>query len=107
MYSNYTNNQPPVQIEVKPIKNEYIPLKTTDVQHKTNKAFIEGMTDNNNIIQYIINEQRTEPQKCLQQEQQKESQLILKDDITTRLFIGGISVIGLIAFFNLLYKPVK
>jgi hypothetical protein len=53
---------------------------------------IEGMQDYNNAI---FNDENNNIKK--------NTNITLNDDISTRLFIGGISAIGLIALYKLMY----
>jgi hypothetical protein len=39
--------------------------------------------------------------------QQQQPEIILKNDITTRIFIGGISIITIYIAYKLLYKNIK
>ena len=39
--------------------------------------------------------------------QQQQPEIILKNDITTRIFIGGISIITIYIAYKLLYKSIK
>jgi hypothetical protein len=106
MYSNYTSSDSfvvPIQIEIKN-KEEYIPLKKTDIQHKSNNGFIEGMNDG--VLQFVVNNGSLHPYSVQPANEHSQLLLLLKDDFTTRLFIGGISIIGLFTVFHLLYKRV-
>ena len=90
-------------IMIDKIDNIYIPLKETEnICQNGYISSIEGMRDFN-IKEFNIIKQNSDVSYI---NANKKTHLIveLNDNIMTRLFIGGISAVGVIAIYNLLYK---
>ncbi len=100
-FESSKNNIQPVTIH--PINNVYVPLKDNETTSNTSQLKIvtnEGMRDfdikdfvkvNQKVDQTILNKLKI-------------NNLILKDNIFSRVFIGGFSICGIYILYNLLYK---
>jgi hypothetical protein len=95
-----SNDAPSASIAIKKIDTVFVPLKETDKHEESwHISSIEGMED----IQFqnfthIRQREGTVPHHSAIQT------IVLNDNIMTRLFVGGISAIGIFAVYNLLYK---
>ena len=100
IFSTTTNNLEPVNLEN--INGIYVPLKQTD--NTVNGGYkienIEGMRDFD-IKKFINIHQKTNQ---ITINELKTHDLILNDNIFSRVFIGGISFFGLYVLYNFLYK---
>lgn len=97
VFSTTSTNLKPVNLEN--INGIYVPLKQTS--DTTNGSYkIEGMRDFD--IQNFINIHQKNDQRTINE--LKDRDLILNDNIFSRVFIGGISFFGLYVLYNFLYK---
>jgi len=86
-----TNN-----IDIKNINGVYVPLKKEDNEEETidiNNFF--KLNQNNDLAVNNTNDQFN-PTNI--------QTLILNDNLSSRFFIGGISIVGIYILYNLLYK---
>jgi len=103
MYSVSNFSTKPNESKLEPISLEningiYVPLKQKDNNADGYKIEnIEGMRDFN--IQNFININQKIDKKVL-----NERDLVLNDNIFSRVFVGGISFLGLYSLYILLYK---
>jgi len=104
VFSSKSDNSNLGTINLENIDGVYVPLKQTD---NTNDGYkidnIEGMRDfdikkfiniNQRIDQSIIDSMNTQ-------------NLVLNDNIFSRVFVGGISLFGLYVLYGILYKTNK
>lgn len=93
-------NLEPVSLEN--IKGIYVPLKKTENTSKIGYKIenIEGMRDFD--IKNFMNIHQNIDQKTINELKTRE--LVLNDNIFSRVFIGGISFFGLYVLYNFLYK---
>lgn len=98
VFPSSTNKLEKNAINIKEINGMYVPLK----KKENNQKYTEGMSeiDINNFIK--INPKNTD--EYLELNYSKgEQDLILNDNIATRVFIGGISVFGVYILYKLLH----
>jgi hypothetical protein len=98
VFTSSTNKSEKNAINIKAVNGIYVPLKKNENKQK----YTEGMSeiDINNFIK--INQENEDKYLGLNYIK-GEQQLILNDNITTRVFIGGISVFGVYILYKLLY----
>jgi hypothetical protein len=83
-------------VDIKRIDDVYVPLKETETDAQRGYiSSIEGMKTIDFTDFKEIRQKSNLPLKTA---------LIVNDNIMTRLFIGGISAIGLVALYKLLYR---
>jgi len=98
VFTSSTNNLEKNAINIKAVNGIYVPLKNNENKQK----YTEGLSeiDINNFIK--INQKDNDNNLGLNYIK-GEQHLILNDNITTRVFIGGISVFGIYILYKLLY----
>jgi len=93
-------------VNIEKIDSVFVPLKESDRLATNCKiGIIEGMRDFN--IQHFTKINQTNDKLFMEQiknQEIKNQQLIMNDNIFTRVFVGGISIFGLYVLYNFLYK---
>jgi len=99
--SSTTTNKPELgTVKLENINGIYVPLKQTDSNNGYKIENIEGMRDFD--IKSFMNINQKIDQKTINE--LTDRNLILNDNIFSRIFIGGISFFGLYVLYNFLYK---
>lgn len=85
------------------IKNAYTPLKKTDKPVENVKI---DLNDFNSLKQFFLKKDKKENFEVMNitQLEQTPFQIKINDNVTTRIFIGGVSLMAIYVLHNLLYK---
>jgi len=103
-FSTKTNDSNLELVDLKNINGIYVPLKqTNNTADGYNIGNIEGMRDFD--IKNFLNINQKVDQKIL--DELNGQDLVLNDNIFSRVFIGGISFFGLYVLYIFLYKTKK
>jgi hypothetical protein len=104
VFSSKTNNSKLGAINLENIDGVYVSLKQSDNINGGYKIEnIEGMRDFD--IKNFVNINQKIDQNALNDIRKQD--LVLNDNIFTRVFIGGISFFGLYVLYSVLYKTKK